>query len=380
GSIGDRPSEKWMDDLRTRGADLLSRASDRYSIGRFLAADAFFPFWRQALREPRPDEIAQAESSAKRAIEIAKELDSYELRSVALDAIGAFSSAVNDWPRARNTADERIRFEDKLGLYERLDAHSMRAWMSYLMGDLETADKDSAQMVARLLPGQAPFPALHLYAWRTVVLNALGRWDEAVSIFWRAVDAWHDAGSHSAGYAIRGFLSGYDIGKARGDSRLMGAATEPMESILSRLRIRHPLRTMIAPYMQGDAGLTARDPFIRFTAYPTEMAERRLNLAADTRAEVSVEVLEKYLARSARIHAPMLEAQVRRLRGLVLRDASELAAAIAIWEPRGALPSLGRARAERGLVRRDSAEMEDGLALLKKLGDVNYLDRFKAAI
>src|SRR5207245_7043223 len=36
GSIGDRPSEEWMADLRQRGRSLLERASSRYSIGRFL--------------------------------------------------------------------------------------------------------------------------------------------------------------------------------------------------------------------------------------------------------------------------------------------------------------------------------------------------------
>ena len=52
-------------------------------------------------------------------------------------------------------------------------------------------------MVARVMPGQAPYPALHLYSWRALTLFTLGRWDEAVTMFWRAIDAWHDAGSHS---------------------------------------------------------------------------------------------------------------------------------------------------------------------------------------
>jgi hypothetical protein len=137
---------------------------------------------------------------------------------------------------------------------------------------------------------------------------------------------------------------------------------------------------MIAPYVQGESGLSVKDPFVRFTAYPVEMAERRFNLAGDTRAAVQLEVLEKSLTKAIRVRAPLLEAQVRRVKGLVLREESQLEAAIAIWEPRGALPALGRAQAERGLIRADSVEMEAGLALLKKLGDVNYLDRFKASI
>src|SRR5260370_421299 len=102
----------------------------------------------------------------------------------------------------------------------------MVAWMSYLMGDLEMAERDSAAMVARLMPGQAPYPALHLYAWRALTLFTLGRWTEATALFWRCIESWHDAGSHAAGYALRGFGVGLDIGRARGDARLSGAGPQ----------------------------------------------------------------------------------------------------------------------------------------------------------
>src|SRR5438477_5803 len=139
GSVGDRPSEQWMEDLRARGRGLLKKANDRYSIARFLAADAFFPFWAQGIRVPTAAERAQAEKSVTRAMEIATELDDPELMSVVLDAEGGLSTAVNDWAPARGTAERRIAFEAKLSLYERLDAHSMMAWMSYLMGDRDAA-------------------------------------------------------------------------------------------------------------------------------------------------------------------------------------------------------------------------------------------------
>jgi hypothetical protein len=53
-----------------------------------------------------------------------------------------------------------------------------------------------------------------------------------------------------------------------------------------------------------------------------------------------------------------------------------MSSALEIWERIGALPSLGRAKAERGLITGDSAETEAGLAILRRLGDVNYVDRF----
>jgi tetratricopeptide (TPR) repeat protein len=356
----------------------LKQSDDKRSIARFLAADAFFPFWIQAVREPSAEELHSAESSATRAMQIANELGDAELKSVALDAIGAFSTAVSDWKRARETAEERTAFEDKLGLYERLDAHSAIAWMSWLIGDLDIADRDSAQMVARLLPGQAPYPALHLFAWRAVTLYTLGRWDEAAAIFWRAIEAWHDAGSHAAGYGLRGFMAGFDIGKARGDARLTGAAADPIESIVGRFPANSGHHSRLA-YMRGDSAFTADDAVLNY-GYPSELAERRFSLAADRHQEVPRDVLDAALARAMSIRVPLLEAQIRRARGVLLRDEAELTAAIAIWEPRGALPSLGRARAEHGLLTGNSSEVEDGLTTLTKLGDLDYVDRFRLSV
>ncbi|TMF14818.1 MAG: hypothetical protein E6I35_12275, partial [Chloroflexi bacterium] len=262
GSVGDRPSEEWMADLRARGRRLLKRANDRYSIGRFLAADAFFPFWIQGIREPTPQELVLSKASADRAIEIATELDDPDLLSTALDATTGVSQATNDWAGGLESARRRIAFEERLGLYERLDAHSMVAWMTYLMGDLATAEKDSGEMAARLLPGQAPYPALHLFAWRSLTLMMLGRWDEAVPVFYRALEAWNDAGRHAAGYGLRGFMAGLDIGRARGDARLVGAAVEAMESILARFPASHSNQLLHA-YIRGESGLTANDPIMQ---------------------------------------------------------------------------------------------------------------------
>jgi class 3 adenylate cyclase/tetratricopeptide (TPR) repeat protein len=379
GSVGDRPSEEWLNDLRRRGRDLLLRATDTYSMGRFLAADAFFPFWLQGVRLATKAELAEAEASAKRAIEIADELGDFELKSTALDATAGFSMEIHDWQRALASADERIGFEERLGLYERLDAHSLVAWVAYLTGDLRRADTDSAQMVARLLPGQSPYMALHLFAWRAVTLYTLGEWNEAVSIFWRAIEAWHDAGSHSAGYALRGFAVGLAIGHARSDTRLTGVATNAMEDILAgypaNRRPPHHYRLMQA-YLRGESGFTTDDPFLQIQ-YPADLAELRLALACDRHEDLPRQILEGGLERAIATRVPLLEAQVRRARALAHRDAEEMSRALAIWDRAGATTYIGRGRAERGALIRDPAETEAGLAILKKIGDANYVDRFR---
>jgi len=378
GSIGDRPSEEWMSDLRARGRELYDRAQDLRAKGRLLAADAFYPFWIQGIRDPTMAEIDEANQKANRAFEIATELDAPDLASLALDAIAGTATSLNDWPKALEATRRRLAFEDRIGLYERLDAYSMVAWMSYLMGDLVGADRGSAEMAARLLPGQAPYPALHLFAWRAVTLNSLGRWDEAVAMFWRAIEAWNDAGRHAAGYGLRGLAAGLDIGRARGDARLIGAATDAMESILARFPTHNNNRAWLA-FVHGEGAFFDDDPYIQRSA-PSETVERRLNLACDRRETNSRTSLEAGLAKARRTKVPVLEAQFRRALALATRDASEMSAAIEIWERIGVVPQLGRAHAERGLLTGDRAETEAGLAVLKKLGDVNYVDKFAMSL
>jgi len=365
-----------MDDLRARGRRLLDQAKDARAIGRFLAADAFYPFWLQILREPSDGDVVEAETSARRAIEIAEGLGDADLASTALDALGGVSTSAYQWADALVTTRRRLGFEDRLGFYERLDAHSMVSWMSFIMGDLAGAEKDSAAMVARLLPGQAPYPALHLLAWRTITLMMLGRWDESVTIFWRALEAWNDAGRHAAGYGLRGFIAGLDIARARGDARIQSAASEAITSIVSRFDSAH-LHQELLSYLQGDAGLTS-DTTIFQGAYPSELAERRLALACDNRAKLPQSLLEAALAAAIAKREPLLAAQLQRALGLASRDMARFAAALETWERSGALPNIGRARAERGLVSGDAGETDAGLAILRKVGDAYYVDRFTA--
>jgi tetratricopeptide (TPR) repeat protein len=373
GAVADRLSEKSINELRAKGRRLLERATDSRAIARFLTADAFYPFWLQMERQPEAEEIAEAEETAERAVEVARKVDEPELVSAALDALGGIALTRHDWAGALEITRQRLAFEDRLGLYERLDARSLVAWMSYLMGDLVTADQDSADMVSRLLPGQAPFAALHLYVWRTLTLLMLGRWDEGTSMFWRCIEAWNDAGRHAAGYSVRGFMAGLDIARARGDGRVESAALEAILSILNRYPANqkgHGQRN----YLEGDAGF-ASDEFVRQNVLP-EILERRLNLANDRRQPVPASVMDAVLERGVIDRIPLLEAQARRSIGLAHQDASQMTAALEIWERIGAVPSIGRAKAERGWITGDAAETEAGLAILKKLGDVNYVDRF----
>jgi tetratricopeptide (TPR) repeat protein len=374
GSVADRPSTEYVNGHRVRGRQLLRQATDRYAIGRFLAADAFFPFWVQAVHEVTPVELQLAEDGADEARKIAIELGDADLESAALDAAGSAAQSVGEWARARDAAYQRMKFESKLSFYERVDTHSMATWMSYMLGDLDEAERVSADIATRLLRGQAPYQALHLFAWRAMTLYQLGRWEEAVAAFWRAVDAWHDGGMLAAGYAIRGFVIGVDIGRARRDPRLTGAATEAIESILARYPPDNISRHVWPPYLASEG-----PPDEAILQFAGEGVERQVGLACDLRQKMPDDLIDRALRRAAQIRVPLVEAQLLRARGLQRKDAGDMSAAISIWERCGARTQMGRGLAERGMINGNAAEIDAGLAMLKKIGDVNYVDRFSEA-
>jgi hypothetical protein len=159
---------------------------------------------------------------------------------------------------------------------------------------------------------------------------------------------------------------------------LVGAATEAMESILARFPSDSHNRVWLV-YMQGEAAFTESDPFLH-SRVPAETAERRLSLACDRREELSQYILDAVLKKSIGTHVPLVEAQAHRARALAHHDVSEMTVAVEMWERMGAVPQLGRGKAERGLLSGDPVETDAGLAMLKKLGDVNYLDRFAARV
>src|SRR5258708_39904954 len=83
GSVGGRMSLVEMNDLRARGRDLLELSHDPRSIGRFLAADAFYPFWLSAVAVPRPGANHRAGGGARLAAGAAPPLDDPALASAA---------------------------------------------------------------------------------------------------------------------------------------------------------------------------------------------------------------------------------------------------------------------------------------------------------
>jgi class 3 adenylate cyclase len=381
GAISPRLSKEEMARLRADGHALVARASDQQTIARFLIAEAFVPFWRGGGGTPTtPSELDEAEASARRGLAIAERLDDPGLQSAALDAMGSVAQNRGSWEQTREFARQRLGFQERLGLTERVDAYSMVTWSSILLGDLGEADRVSAGGLALVQPGQATGLTLHLIAWRTYALTLLGRWDEAASAGERARQLWIESGIASAGFALRGFIAALDVARGRRDARLVEQTREVLDEIM-RASPDSPHGAM-RPYLTLD--LDALEALVirafRISHFGTiERAERTLALCTDHGRPPAPDLIRP-IAEFAEFHAyPILEAQARRALGVALKDPAELARAVDLFERCGARPYAARARCERGLLTSDEAELAAGMHVLEEIGDVDQLDRMERA-
>ena len=376
GSVASRISQQAMESLRRDAAATARSVTDERTLARYLAADAFYPFWR--FGNVTPEELAAGEQSAHRAIAIGERLDDVNLQSAALDALSGSAQARGAWQESREFAYRRLGLVDRLNMVEKVDAHSMVAWTTLILGNLEEAGRVSAQGLALVQPGQIPAWTLHLVAWRITALSLLGRWDDALAMGERARQLWVESGRTSAGYAIRGFMAVMDIARARQDPDLLDAHRQIVADIIAPFASDSPFRRLLA-YTDGDmdALLSALEKYPTGSFAPPERAERALSFCLDHQRLPSKDALGR-IAQVAGSHGYLLlEAQARRGLGVLAHDPGELTRALAIWEQARAVPYAARARCERALITGESAELASGMRELEALGDVDQLGRYE---
>jgi class 3 adenylate cyclase len=378
GSVANRLSPEDMDQFRSEARDLSTRVRDETVLGMYLAADAFFPFWLISRRQASPAELAEARQNAERAIEIGRRLDNANLQSMALDALSSIAQIEGDWKRSMAFARERLSMQDRLSVVEKVDAHSMIAWSSAVLGDLHEAERSTAEGLARIQPGQVPAWTLHLVSWRIYVLLLLGRWDDALPMGERARQLWLESGQPAAGYANRGFLALVDIARARQDPQLTETHAAIFRHIASAFPEDSSFRRWL-PYLSEDVegvakAITASDPS-RLTQI--ERMERGLNFLLDRGRPPSENEMTAMLETVQEWSLRPLEAQVRRALGAIRRDPEQLQASLRILEAIDARPYAARVRCELARLTGDQVEMERGLRTLLELGDETQLSRYE---
>ena len=378
GSVPHRPSEAQMADLRRQAAEVAARVDDERSLAFYYAADAFFPFWvRGTGRIAERDEVAAADAAAEKALATARRFDDANLMSMALDALSGTAQILDDWEASRVYARERLTFQERLNMGERVDAHSMVAWSSCLLGDLDEAERVTAEGLSQVQPGQVPAWTMHMVAWRAYALTLLGRWDEALAMGERARQLWLESGRPSAGYALRGFMAAIDIARARQDERLLDIYGTIHDEISAEFPEGTLFRRWIG-YGQGnlDAIEDAVSRFLEGPAIQIERMERGLSFLLDHDRLVARSVADRSLSFGPG-KFPLLEAQANRLLGRIDHDPERLTSALVMFERSKATPYVARVRCERALLTGNREELETGIAALEQLGDQDQVCRFE---
>jgi hypothetical protein len=379
GSVANRLSLGAMAQFRKEARELASRVSDERVLARYRAADAFYPFWVVGSASmPTGEDLREAENNAKAALSIATRLDDANIRSMALDALASIAQIEGDWKKCRDIGLERLAFQDRLSMVEKVDAYSMVAWSAAVLGELRDAERVSADGLAKIQPGQVPSWTLHLVSWRIYVLTLLGRWDDALQLGERARQLWLEAGKPAAGYANRGFFSVIDIGRARQDHELVETHAEILTAIITAFASDSPFRLWLG-YERGDVkAVEAALRLVRVANFRhIERVERGINLLLDEGHLPPPSLLETFLKVASESGFRPLEAQSRRGLGIARRDVDQLTRSLTLWEEIAAKPYAARVRCERAMLTGDRMDMERGLQVLEGLGDRTQVSKYE---
>jgi class 3 adenylate cyclase len=372
-----RLSEARLEALRREARGLAALTDDRASRAQFLVAEGFIPFWRRVFGLPqRAGGSALAEESAREALVLAEEIDDPILASAALDALSSLKQDEPDFRAARELAERRLGFADRLNLPEVVDAQCMLTWCSCVLGDLERADRDSAASLASLQPGQVPSLALHLASWRTYALAVAGRWDAALATAERGRALWSEIDRAPAGYAQLGFTAAFVVARSRRDERSTELLREVLDALVepfganARNRIGRQIRS---GHLEPDVDL-----MVEAARLAPNMVEQWLFVAGDQGLSIAAATLDPLLTAAKGLESLPLMAQVLRLQGLNQGGPEALRTAMSIAERISAVPSVGRLACELGRRSNDQALVQRGRGLLQGIGDLEMLDRYES--
>ena len=380
GSVATHRSNEQIGAMRDQARALYEQVQDPATRALFLAADAFYPFWRRIIGGGTTDaDIAAAMDAANTAAELARELDDVNTLSAALDALASLALDRGEWQATIDLTRQRLALGNRLSLVEQVDAYAVATWAAVIAGDLAQASAISEAGLAVVQPGQAPEWTLHLIAWRAVALLAYGRWDAALSAIDQGQRIWMEMGRPAAGYAARGFLAGLIIARARRDSGHISSMLLVVDAIDSNFA-RDPRFDAIREFERDD---------IRATAAAVSKTEGRLgarigsegqqmmvSVCNDADERIDDEALLRGLEGARAAGAVLFEAEIQRAQGLSSADRSKLEAAHTIFETSNAAPYVARTRCELAILDGNKQELDAGLEYLEKLGDAVQVERY----
>jgi class 3 adenylate cyclase len=378
-SVARQPSADELGEMIERGRALLGEVAEPASRARFLIAMGFMPFWIRSagIRLPTERELKEAKASVAEGLAIAEQLDDAALISAALDAMTSSEQAV-DPSRAREISRRRVGMAHRLPVEERLDALTMVAWISAMLGDLPQVVESSEAALALLQPGQNPGFAVGGASWQAYAAALTGRWEDLVASAERLRHAWIEAERPAASYGLQGLLSAMDWARGRGEDELLQRWREVAAEIVGRFDPSHPVAALSA------VAELQLDRIVELIRHPDRYLDRlhyvehAMAICADRQHPVPMDVLDGIIGRAEIEQMRLVEAQGRRLRGILRRDVNDLEHSLAAFDEMGAARYAARLRTELGEARHDEALIQAGMRDLDAMGEAEQLTRLAA--
>ena len=374
-SVANQPSEAEMNELIATGRGWLDQSGPR-ARATFLIAISNLPFWLRnaAIRTPNAEDIDQAVRAAADGLAIAEEIHDAVLISAALDAMTSHTQTTR--PRAAlELSRRRVAMGAQLSSDERLDALNMVAWSSALIGDLPDVIESSSAAMALIQPGQNAGFSVGCASWNAYAQALIGNWEALASTLDWLRARWIEAERPAASYGLQGPLSAVDWARNRGDEESFDRWRDVAKEIIERFASGHPvaaLASILELDLDGVADIISHHP-----RYPDRVhyVEHAMAICADRAYPVPVAPVDEIVEAAARSGMRAVEAQARRLRGVVRADPSDLREGLRLFEEIGAQRYAARARGELARITDDGQMTSRAEQELERLGELDCLRR-----
>ena len=377
-SVADQPSEHEINELITKGRGWLGDSGPQ-ATATFLIAISNIPFWLRnaAIRLPTPTDLDDAIKAAAEGLRIAEEIHDPILISAALDAMTSHTQTTQP-AAARQLSMRRVAMGSELSNDERLDALGMVAWTSALIGDLPQVLESSAAAMALIQPGQHAGFSIGCASWNAYGQALIGSWEPMVTTVDWLRARWFEAERPAASYGLQGPFSAIDWARNRGEQDLLERWGEVARGIIGQFASQHPVAAL-AGILDLDLDRVA-DIVARHTRYPDRVhyVEHALAICADRAHPVPLTPIEEVLEAAAGSGMRVVEAQARRLRGVLRADPADLQESLRLFEDIGANRYAARARSALGRLTDDEDLRRRGDHELDDLGELDRLVRMTA--
>jgi class 3 adenylate cyclase len=377
-SVANQPSEAEINELIAKGREWVDESGPK-ARATFLIAISNIPFWLRnaAIRTPNAGDLEEATLAAAEGLRIAEEIDDPILISAALDAMTSHTQTTQP-AAARQLSMRRVAMGSRLSSDERLDALNMVAWTSALIGDLSQVLESSGAAMVLIQPGQNAGFSVGCASWYAYAQALVGGWEALSSTLDWLRARWFEAERPAASYGLQGPLSAIDWARNRGDEDRVERWGEVAREIIGQFPSQHPVAAL-AGFLELDLDRVA-DIIARHARYPDRVhyVEHALAICADHAHPLPLAPIEEILEEASESGMHVVEAQARRLRGVLRGNAADLRESLRLFEKMEADRYTARLRRELGRLTADEQLMGQGDRGLEDLGELARLKRLGA--